>query len=170
MHGKNPIRPPQSGDGRRIDVQHIFSTIQGEGPYAGVPAVFIRLGGCNLACEFCDTEFESFREMGMEDIVERVGELSSSCVKAQDLRLSTLALDPAVKPQDDKNIKLIVITGGEPLRQPIAPLCEALIAKGHKVQISRFGAEAGICRRGGCGAEWHACLRAADGRIRRGQK
>ena len=140
MHGKNPIRPPEKGDGSTLDVQHIFRTIQGEGPYAGVPAVFIRLGGCNLACAFCDTEFENFHAMAVKEIMAQVYKSSSSCAKAQDLRQSELALDPAVKPQDDKRaINLIVITGGEPLRQPIAKLCEALIAEGFRVQIETNG-------------------------------
>jgi len=114
MYGKNPLRPPEKGDGSTLDVQHVFATIQGEGPYAGVPAVFIRLGGCNLACTFCDTEFESFRKMELEGIVARVKELVGSA-------------------------RLIVITGGEPLRQPIAPLCEALLEAGFKVQIETNG-------------------------------
>jgi organic radical activating enzyme len=110
----NPIRPPVSGDGLRLDVKHIFPTIQGEGPNAGVPAVFIRLGGCNLACEFCDTEFEDFEGMALEEIVRRAREVRGACT-------------------------LAVITGGEPLRQNIAPLCEALMAKGFRVQIETNG-------------------------------
>lgn len=53
MFGKNPLRSPDQGPGRDLAVQSIFYTIQGEGPYAGMPAVFIRLAGCNLACTFC---------------------------------------------------------------------------------------------------------------------
>jgi len=118
MHGTNPIRPPEKGDGSTLQVQHIFATIQGEGPYAGVPAVFVRLGGCNLACAFCDTEFESFKTISLEAIMTSVKQLAKS---------------------NDSPITLIVITGGEPLRQPISPLCEALIAAGFKVQIETNG-------------------------------
>lgn len=114
MHGNNPIRPPAKGDGSTLDVQAIFPTLQGEGPYAGWPAVFVRLGGCNLACEFCDTEFESFSSVSVADILNDV--------KAKAGRAT-----------------LVVITGGEPLRQPIAPLCAALIEAGFKIQIETNG-------------------------------
>ena len=38
-------------------VTSMFFTLQGEGPYAGMPALFIRLAKCNLVCSFCDTFF-----------------------------------------------------------------------------------------------------------------
>lgn len=115
MFGKNPIRPPVKSDGHTLDVQHIFPTLQGEGPFVGHPSVFIRLGGCNLACSFCDTEFESFRPMTLAEILSTVSELSGGVRK------------------------LIVITGGEPMRQNIVPLCEALLAQGFTVQIETNG-------------------------------
>lgn len=115
MQGKNPIRPPENGDGRILEVKGIFATLQGEGPYAGQPAVFVRLGGCNLACAFCDTDFEGFSAMPLADIVRQVQVLAGdSC-------------------------RLVVITGGEPLRQNIAPLCEQLLAASFQVQIETNG-------------------------------
>jgi len=115
MYGNNPIRPPLSHDGSTLAVQTIFPTLQGEGPYAGVPSVFLRLGGCNLACTFCDTEFESFTEMPMEEIANEIKKIAADV------------------------IKLVVITGGEPLRQNIAPLCENLIAHGLIIQLETNG-------------------------------
>ena len=52
MFGKNPIKGLVKGDGSVLAINEIFSTFQGEGPFIGYPAVFIRLSGCNLACEF----------------------------------------------------------------------------------------------------------------------
>lgn len=115
MRGANPIRKPVVDDGQKLALKAIFATLQGEGPYAGWPAVFIRLGGCNLACDFCDTDFEGFTTVSVADIVTRV------------------------VPQLKGAEKLVVITGGEPLRQNIIPLCEALIAEGCKVQIETNG-------------------------------
>jgi 7-carboxy-7-deazaguanine synthase len=115
MRGKNPIRKPLKHDGSQLEVKHIFPTLQGEGPYVGVPAVFIRLGGCNLACTFCDTDFENFTTMSVQQILQRVRDLAGQARR------------------------LVVITGGEPLRQNIAPLCEALLEAGFKVQIETNG-------------------------------
>jgi len=92
----------------------IFATIQGEGPRSGQPAIFIRLGGCNLACKFCDTDFDTFTPMSLDEI------------KA----------DVATKKTAEK---LIVITGGEPLRQPIEKLCAELMGQGYIVQIETNG-------------------------------
>ena len=143
MHGTNPIRPPETGDGLTLKVQHIFPTIQGEGPHAGVPAIFIRLGGCNLACDFCDTEFESFRAMGLEVIMEKVETLAHptpSFFRQRSKERGLAVTHPLLTPLSEGGAnKLIVITGGEPLRQPIGPLCEALIEAGYTVQIETNG-------------------------------
>lgn len=115
MKGTNPIRQPTADRGDRLAVQSIFPTLQGEGPNTGVPAVFVRLGGCNLACDFCDTEFESFADMAIAEIAA------------------------GVKKEANDTIRLVVITGGEPLRQNIAPLCEMLLADGFSIQIETNG-------------------------------
>lgn len=120
MHGKNPIRPPEKGDGSSLQVQDIFATIQGEGPYTGYPAVFIRLGGCNLACDFCDTEFENFNVVATAEVIDKADSLSKDA-KGQRVR------------------QLIVLTGGEPFRQPIEKLVNGLIEQGFKVQIETNG-------------------------------
>ena len=73
-------------------VIEIFDSFQGEGLYVGEPATFLRLGGCNLNCDFCDTEFDDYKEISVELVTE--------CV------LNHI--------QNHKN-KLLVITGGEPL-------------------------------------------------------
>lgn len=119
MYGQNPVRGPETGDGSSLAVQSIFPTLQGEGPYVGWPAVFIRLGGCNLTCHFCDTAFEDFEQLALERILDRVQQFAN--------------------PQGERIADLIVITGGEPLRQPIAPLCEQLLEADYLVQIETNG-------------------------------
>jgi len=120
MFGKNKILQAETHDGLNLDVQEIFPTLQGEGPYAGHPSVFIRLGGCNLACSFCDTEFESYKNLPLQEIIAEVLQLAKN---------------------DEGTLvrKLIVITGGEPLRQPIEKLCEELVKLNFLVQIETNG-------------------------------
>ena len=55
-----------------VKINDIFYTIQGEGSYAGTPAIFIRLSDCNLACNFCDTEFLSGNQMTEDEIIEEI--------------------------------------------------------------------------------------------------
>ncbi len=116
MFGNNPKRPKLKGDGNILEIQEIFKTIQGEGLYAGWPAIFIRLGGCNLACNFCDTEFESFQTLSLQEIILETQNISKN-----------------------KTIAFVVITGGEPLRQPIGKLCLWLLENGFMVQIETNG-------------------------------
>lgn len=122
MFGMNPIRKidlsPADG---LLAVQEIFYTLQGEGPYSGLPAVFIRLAGCHLACTWCDTEFES-------NINQRMSPLS--IVSEVDRLLSARS----------EYLPLIVLTGGEPLRQNLVPLINRLRdAEYQKVQIETAG-------------------------------
>lgn len=115
MHGRNPLRPQEPGDGRQLWVQEVFYTLQGEGPFSGQPAVFVRLAGCNLNCWFCDTEFESsLWKPTLEELIETIG-------------------------AEQGKADLVVITGGEPFRQNIGPLVEALLARGLRVQIETNG-------------------------------
>lgn len=100
-----------------LDVQSIFPTLQGEGPFCGTPAVFVRLAGCNLQCPGCDTDYTSKRRhMTVELIVQAV-------------QMERTTQTPG----------LVVITGGEPFRQDIAPLIEALLAAKFYVQIESNG-------------------------------
>src|SRR5580698_3634194 len=47
-----------------LRVAEIFYSVQGEGTLAGVPSVFLRLSGCNLRCEWCDTPYASWAPEG----------------------------------------------------------------------------------------------------------
>ncbi len=106
--------------GKTLDVQEIFYTIQGEGPLAGEPAVFVRLAGCNLQCPGCDTDYTSSREiMTVEEIIAAV----NACANGVNMYHQ-----PAV-----------VITGGEPFRQNLSLLVEQLDYDGITVQIETNG-------------------------------
>jgi 7-carboxy-7-deazaguanine synthase len=100
-----------------LDVHSIFPTIQGEGPYVGQPAIFIRLAGCNLQCPLCDTEYTAGR-----------------------VRLSVPVIFDTVQEHIRLFAPLIVITGGEPFRQRnLGALVRYLIKRGFRVQIETNG-------------------------------
>jgi organic radical activating enzyme len=119
MFGKNSKLKPDYSDGKILKVNNIFRTLQGEGPLAGYPSIFIRMSGCNLACYFCDTEFDAYQELSLKEIYSKILELS------QGFFLNKLPL--------------IVITGGEPLRQNISPLCKKLLTLGYPIQLETNG-------------------------------
>lgn len=115
MFGTNPLRKQELLD--NLWVQEVFHTIQGEGPSAGTPAVFVRLAGCNLKCWFCDTDFES------SSWKPSVGELVDKIKSVMPITTS-----------------LVVITGGEPFRQNLFPLLTAILADGSlRVEIETAG-------------------------------
>lgn len=114
---------PESIDqstGEFLAVNEIFFTIQGEGPFAGQRAVFIRLAGCNLQCPKCDTEYSSRVTRSVDAIIDKTRELHKE--------------RPRRHPHP-----LVVITGGEPFRQPIYRLVKHLLNTGMTVQIETNG-------------------------------
>lgn len=78
MFGRNEIVGQKYFEGNhygQIMVTSVFLTLQGEGPFTGRPAVFIRLTKCNLACSFCDTYFETGEQMFVDSLWDRCAEL-----------------------------------------------------------------------------------------------
>lgn len=55
-----------------MKINEIFYSLQGEGHFTGRPAIFIRFAGCNLRCPFCDTDFTSYTEMSVAEILEAI--------------------------------------------------------------------------------------------------
>ena len=90
----------------------IFHSVQGEGARAGIPHVFIRFGKCNLACEWCDTDFETYEEMNVEEIVNIVKEF---------------------------NCKKVIYTGGEPMLNDLWPISRELKKLGIELSCESNG-------------------------------
>lgn len=112
-----PTNKPDHRKDGWLHLHHVFPTIQGEGPFAGWPSVFVRLFGCNLQCPACDTDYTS----------------------RDDLVRPELVLGLVNKAGEQWSDPLVVITGGEPFRQNIVPLIELLLSHGYKVQIETNG-------------------------------
>jgi len=123
MLGENVKQPFVAGLGDELLVREVFSTIQGEGPFSGQPAVFVRLGGCNLACWYCDTDFDS---------------VSSTTVSVDSLVRSVVKMMPGSGTRKTGR-PLCVLTGGEPLRQPVGKLVSDLVVAGVHVQVETAG-------------------------------
>jgi len=96
----------------KLRVNEIFYSLQGEGARKGSANIFVRFAHCNLECGFCDTEFESFRELTVE-------ELFGEC-----------------KHFPCKNI---VFTGGEPLLQLAAEIVKAFKSFGYYLAVETNG-------------------------------
>ena len=93
-------------------IVEIFHSVQGEGYHAGIPHVFVRFGNCNLRCSWCDTDFLTYEDMALDDIVEQV--LTYECSR-------------------------VIFTGGEPALQDLAPLGRRLKDAGCMLSIETNG-------------------------------
>lgn len=102
--------------GRLLPVAEDFYTVQGEGFHAGRPAYFVRLGGCDVGCEWCDAKYawnpRLFPPVGINEIVGRV--VASGA-------------------------QTVVVTGGEPLLYPLEPLTAALKRSGVRIFLETSG-------------------------------
>jgi 7-carboxy-7-deazaguanine synthase len=100
-----------------MKVCEIFTSIQGESSYAGMPCTFIRLTGCNLRCSYCDTSYAYYegRELTEDEILRKV---QRAC------------------------IDLVEITGGEPLLQnEVFRLIKRLLDKGYTTLVETNGSQ-----------------------------
>ncbi len=102
--------------GRLLPLVEDFYTIQGEGFHAGKPAYFIRLGGCDVGCRWCDAKYTWNPKLYPPVEVRTIVERATSC--------------PA---------RAIVITGGEPLLYPLELLTGALHNRGVEVFLETSG-------------------------------
>lgn len=100
----------------RLKITEIFHSLQGEADTVGIPTVFVRLTGCPLRCQYCDTAyaFHGGEWWTLDSILERVAQFGASHV---------------------------CVTGGEPLAQRnCIPLLQQLCDAGYRVSIETSGA------------------------------
>lgn len=95
-----------------LNINEIFYSLQGEGGRTGQASIFIRLAKCNLACSFCDTDFERGVKMTLEEIIQEI---------------------------DKYNCKWIIWTGGEPSLQLTDEIIAFFKEKGYLQAIETNG-------------------------------
>lgn len=99
-----------------LRISEIFYSLQGESKTVGLPTVFIRLTGCPLRCQYCDTSY-AFSGGETQSIASIIAEVSNY------------------------NTRYITVTGGEPLAQPAClELLKQLADKGYSVSLETSGA------------------------------
>ena len=102
--------------GEILPLMEAFYTLQGEGFYKGTAAYFIRLGGCDVGCHWCDVK------------------------ESWDASLHTLTPIETIVQKALQYSKTIIITGGEPLMYNLLPLTQLLKSKGARTHIETSGA------------------------------
>ncbi len=134
-------------------VTSMFMTLQGEGPFRGEPAFFIRLAKCNLDCQFCDTFFDDGDWLTFDQIEERVEETIEQFYVDQgmerpDWTNSTTeelsgGYGMSARTKYTKKKMVLVMTGGEPMLQNnINPFLERMGQIFAKTQIESNGTQA----------------------------
>ena len=103
--------------GEKLPIVETFYTIQGEGFHTGKPAFFVRIGGCDIGCSWCDTKFSwnpgLHKLVGIGTILEDILESKSDSV---------------------------VVTGGEPLSYNLDRFCEIMKSEGLTTYLETSGA------------------------------
>ncbi len=107
----------QVSDGRMLPLVEEFYTVQGEGFHTGKAAYFIRIGGCDVGCSWCDTKFSWNPSLHPLVAVEEI--------------IAHAAVHPAAA---------VVVTGGEPLMNDMGPLTKGLHDEGIETFLETSGA------------------------------
>ena len=96
----------------KYPIVEIFNSVQGEGYHTGTPSIFIRFGGCNLQCSWCDTDFSKWDRMSITEIMTILKQWTT---------------------------RRIIYTGGEPAMQKLRPLSDKLHSRGYNIAIETNG-------------------------------
>lgn len=104
--------------GRLLPLVEDFYTVQGEGYHSGKPAYFIRLGGCDVGCRWCDAKYTWNPKMYPPTEVQTIISRAALC-----------------------SAQAIVITGGEPLLYPLGELTRGLHERGLEIFLETSGTQ-----------------------------
>lgn len=114
---RNVSLPKISALAAELPVMETFYTIQGEGAHAGAPAWFIRLGGCDVGCFWCDVKESWDPEVHPKRSIEDIADQAA-----------------------DSGAQIAVVTGGEPCMHNLTALTQALHERGMRTHLETSGA------------------------------
>ena len=98
----------------RLPLVEVFYSLQGEGLRTGQATVFVRFAGCNLACEFCDTDFRVKKTYTVAELAAEIARIGGLC-------------------------RWVCFTGGEPTIHDLQGLCDRLHEAGYRLQMETNG-------------------------------
>lgn len=97
-----------------LPIVEVFYSLQGEGMRTGQATIFVRFAGCNLACDFCDTDFRVAETHTVQSLLDRVVVEGGEC-------------------------RWVCLTGGEPTIHELGAFCDALHIAGFRIQLETNG-------------------------------
>ena len=112
----NLTNEEKTREGLMLPLMEAFYTIQGEGYHKGTAAYFVRIGGCDVGCHWCDVKESWNAALHPPTAIES---------------MVTMAM---------QHSKTVVVTGGEPLMWPLKPLTDQFHAKNAQVHLETSGA------------------------------
>jgi 7-carboxy-7-deazaguanine synthase len=130
----------------QASVLDIFKSRQGEGPCVGDPQIFVRFGGCNLVCDYCDTPesipAHSGRRTSVEEVLAKIASLLPSREKAR-MRdgVEQDHPSPQSSPLKGEEVRVVSLTGGEPLLHLdfLQELIPRLRGRGYRIYLETNG-------------------------------
>ncbi len=128
-----------------LNLVEIFASAQGEGPYVGASTVFIRLGGCDLRCRWCDSPqtWQPAKTWRLEVVPGTAQfEEAANPVSIDDVAAALARLDAA-------RCRFVSLTGGEPLLQvdAVAAICDLIGDTGPRILLETHGLAVDAMRR-----------------------
>lgn len=120
MLGRNNILEIEKNYTESLKIHKIYPGFKGDAPFIGMPVVILSLGGCNLACNFCDIDFDNYTTIAEAEIIASV-------------------INASKNEQNQVVRQTIFITGGEPLVQPINEICTKLLDMGYNIIVETNG-------------------------------
>ena len=120
-------------------INEAYASIQGEGTLAGIPMIILRTQGCSVSCPFCDTR----QTWALSDDAFTGDWADALAHPAKWTDREGHAIARSLRDQFPGEINWVLLTGGEPAEQPLAPLSRALHDRGYSIALETSGTALG---------------------------